>query len=75
MIDNFSDKLFTEYCQQLQNQFSQIQLERPGDRDELQLRVMELLEPELDSSESEDGNSSESEDEKEIMPLNKRQRK
>jgi hypothetical protein len=36
---------------------------------------MELLEPELDSSESEDGNSSESEDEKEIMPLNKRQRK
>ena len=75
MIDNFSDQLFTEYCQQLQNQFSQIQLERPGDRDELQLRVMELLEPELDSSESEDGNSSESEDEKEIMPLNKRQRK
>ena len=75
MIDNFSDKLFTEYCQQLQNQFSQIQLERPGDRDELQLRVMELLEPELDSSESEDGNSSESEDKKEIMPLNKRQRK
>ena len=75
MIDNFSDQLFTEYCQQLLNEFPQIQLIRPGDRNELKLRVMELLEPELEISESEDESNSESEEEEELNQQQKRPRK
>ena len=73
--DYFSDPIRTDECNSLLKEFNKIEPARPEDRDECKRQLKEILEPEINISETEEENSSESEEEKEFSPPTKRQRK